>query len=293
MKKTITLLLALCIANSLFAQKTSVIIKVLKTVQDSYGRNSESSADVKIEDFVTNAFVNTKKFDIVDRGTLKDIQDEKQLQKSEDFIDGKVIEQSKMLGADYLVGISITTLNLTGHTYQGTTSGYGCKITFSIKIVDIASSQIVATETFTNSAGQGLMSFVSSADAAMDKCLAGIEPKLDEFIKGNFPISASIANIENTDATGSATSILISAGSGNGVAIGDVFKIVEFTSIDVDGKQMTRKKEIGLVQVTSIEDENFSVCTVNTGGMDIANKKKEGKKIRAILNQSTNTQHTK
>lgn len=282
MRKTILIICALLTQAILLGQKTTVAIKTLRTVSgtDYYGRSKMNRGEAKIEDFVTNKFVSTKKFDILDRASLSDLKSEKELQKSEDFIDGKVIEQSKTLGADYLVGIYISSLDLT---QSGTTSyTYGCKMTFSIKVLDIASSQIIATETFSSTAGQGLLNFISSTDDAVEKCLTTISPKVDVFIKSNFAVKASIANIEESDASGAASKILISAGSSNGVSVGDNFKVMEAIEMEVDGKKMIRKKEVGTVQVLSIEDENFSVCTVTKGGADIAKKKTEGKKLQVI-----------
>lgn len=282
MRKTAILICILLTQVVLFGQKTTVAIKTLRTVSgsDYYGRSKMTTGEAKIEDFVTNKFVNTKKFDILDRASLNDLKSEKELQKSEDFIDGKVIEQSKTLGADYLVGIYISTLDLTK---SGTTSyTYGCKMTFSLKVLDIATSQIITTETFSSSAGQGLLSFINTPDDAVEKCLTNISAKVEDFIKANFPIKASIANIEESDANGAASKVLISAGSSNGVSVGDNFKVLEAIEMEVDGKKMIRKKEVGTLQIISIEDENFSVCLVTKGGADIAKKKTEGKKLQVI-----------
>lgn len=288
MKKNILIIFAIISQVAVYGQKTTVAIKTLRTISRNnyYGSNGMTTGEAKIEDFVTNKFVNTKKFDIVDRASLTDLKSEKELQKSEDFIDGKVIEQSKTLGADYLVGIYISTLDITK---DGTTSfTYGCKMTFSLKILDIASSQIITTATFTSSAGQGFLSLITTPDDAEEKCLNNISPKVEEFIKINFPLKASIANIEETDGKGDATKVLISAGSSSGVSIGDNFKVVEITDLDVDGKKMIRKKEIGLLQVNNIEDENFSVCTILSGSGDISKKKAEGKKLQVIsVNKKT------
>lgn len=278
MQKTFLLLATLILGTFTFGQKTTVAVRILRTVSQSDHDYALTSSEVKVEDYVTNKFVSTKKFDIVDRASLHDLKAEKQLQKSEDFIDGKVVEQSKTIGADYLVGIYISTLDV-GTTSSGS---YGCKMDFSIKVLDITSSQIVATQNFSTNAGLGLLSLISSAEAAMEKCFNTISPKLDEFIKSNFPVKASIANIEESDASGAASKILISVGSSNGVSIGDNFKVMEAIQMEVDGKKMVRKKEVGTLQILSIEDENFSVCTVTKGGADIAKKKTEGKKLQVI-----------
>jgi hypothetical protein len=276
MKKLLLLLVLSAAHIFAYGQKTTVAIKTMRGISE---RGSINAGQAKIEDFVTDKFVTMKKFDIVDRASMQDLKSEKELQKTEDFIDGKVIEQSKTLGADYLVGIYISTMDITKST--GTTSGYGSKITFSLKILDIATSQVIATETFSASSGQ-LLSFMSTPGAAIDKTLGNMSAKLETFINSNFPAKASIADIEKFDEEGKAYNVLISAGSSSGVSVGDNFMVMESVEIDVDGKKMTRKKEIASLQVISVEDENFSVCAVTGGGRNIAKKKAEGKKLQVI-----------
>jgi curli biogenesis system outer membrane secretion channel CsgG len=65
----------------------------------TYVTSSASFQDVNsIQETVINAFVKTKRFNIVDRSKMDALQKEKDLQKSEDFIDGSVIQQGVSLG---------------------------------------------------------------------------------------------------------------------------------------------------------------------------------------------------
>jgi len=38
------------------------------------------------------------------------------------------------------------------------------------------------------------------------------------------------------------------------------------------GKKLERKKEIGELKITKVEDENFSICSVSSGGIEINSK---------------------
>ena len=70
----------------------------------SFVQGAASSQDVNsIQETVINAFVKTKRFNIVDRSKMDALKKEKELQKSEDFIDGSVIQQGISLGANYLI----------------------------------------------------------------------------------------------------------------------------------------------------------------------------------------------
>ena len=67
-----------------------------------------------------------------------------------------------------------------------------------------------------------------------------------------------------------------------GVKKGDKFKIVELTESELNGKKVFRKKEVGTIKVSKVEDENFSICTVDTGGAAINSKFVEKIKLQVI-----------
>ena len=70
----------------------------------TYVQGAASFQDVNsIQETVINAFVETRRFNIVDRSKMDALKKEKDLQKSEDFIDGNVIQQGVSLGANFLV----------------------------------------------------------------------------------------------------------------------------------------------------------------------------------------------
>lgn len=267
-----TLLLSLS-KITLSQEKTSVGI-----LPFTYVQSAASYADVNsIQETVINAFVKTKRFSIVDRSKMGAIKEEKELQKSEDFIDGSVVEQGKNLGAAFL----ITGHVISAHGDQMTSSdgksiSYKATLSISLKVIDISTGQVITSETIEPKAGTNLGGMFgiasSSASDAVSKSIKKIEDKIDDFVSRNFPISFSIAEIQEKDSKGNATTILLAGGSGFGLKKGDKLKVVELKEIEVNGKKMTRKKEIGEIKITKIEDENFSICSVNAGG-DVINSK--------------------
>ena len=75
-----------------FSQKKSVAITSFETTASNISNKYVKA----IEDKVKEAFYATNRFDIVDRTNLEKIKGEKELQKSEDFIDGKTVQQSSL-----------------------------------------------------------------------------------------------------------------------------------------------------------------------------------------------------
>lgn len=278
---------ALVIGLSPFVKgQEKITIGVLPVGHTSGGTYQET---VAITDALTAAFVKTQRFILVDRSKMEALKKEKQLQKTEDFMDGKTIEQSKSLGAQYLIS---STLN----SYEN--DGRVCKFALNLSVIDVASGQILSSDMIESKGGgrggqiagalggaalgTGNLSGSGNTSDALKKALQGVEPEIDKFVSKNFPITFSIAEIQEKDSKGNATKILIAGGSAFGLKKGDKLKVVELSEMDVNGKKMTRKKEIGELQITKVEDENFSLCSVNTGGIDINSKFEAKAKLQVI-----------
>lgn len=281
-RQFLSLLLLLTVHCYSFGQnKTLIGIVPFKSSSNNnsyYSSNSNSEYKTAIQDAVSDAFLKTKRFSLVEREKMDQLNTEKNLQKNEDFIDGQVIEQSKSLGAQYIVLGNISKANLeqkqSSVPYIGTTTSYVANIAFSIRVVDVSTGEIIASNSFNKS---------SKGKTAFEDALNEIKPQIEIFIKENFKIIASIASIEEKNSTGDATKVLISGGSSTGVAVKNQFKVYEVSELVVDGKKLTRKKTIGKIIVASVEDENFSICTVTEGGADITKKMDAGAKIKCEL----------
>lgn len=276
------LLVLLALSSFSFGQNKTLIgivpFKSSSSGNDYYSRdNSSSEYKTAIQDAVSDAFLKTKRFSLVEREKMEQLKSEKNLQKEEDFIDGTVIEQSKSLGAQFVVLGNVTKAKVeekTTNLVYVSTSTKIAEVSFNIRIVDVATGEIVASNSF-NKTAKGKNPF--------DEALKEIKPEIEKFIKDNFKITASIASIEEKNSTGDATKVLISGGSSTGVTEKNEFKVFEISVLIVDGKKLTRKKTIGKLIVTKVEDENFSICTITEGGAEIAKKIEAGAKIKCEL----------
>ena len=285
MKKIITIALLGGLSSFVRGQE-KITVGVLPVTQSSKQTSNES---VAITDALTSAFVKTQRFILVDRNKMDALKQEKQLQKTEDFMDGKTIEQSKSMGAQYLISSALNSYQNDGHV---------CKFNLNLSVIDVASGQIISSDIIESKGGghggqiagsiggallrTGNLAGNGSTDDAFKKALQGVEPEIEKFVSKNFPITVSIAEIQEKDSQGSATQVLIAGGSSFGIKKGDKFKVVELSELDVNGKKMQRKKEIGELQVAKVEDENFSICNVNNGGIDINTKFVAKSKIQVI-----------
>lgn len=247
----------------------------------TYVQGAANFQDVNsIQETVTNAFVKTKRFNIVDRSKMDALIKEKELQKSEDFMDGKTIEQGAALGANFLISghvISAQAEQMRSDDGKGNIEiTYKAKLLISLKVIDVATGQVINSETIEPKSGNSLLGMIgigaTSPQIAVSKAITSIKGKIDEFVGRNFPKSFSIAEIQEKDGKGNATVILIAGGSDFGLKKGDKLKVVELTLMDVGGKKLQRKKQIGELKIIKVEDENFSICEVKSGGVDISSK---------------------
>lgn len=273
----LTVLFSLCS----HAQKTAVGIMNFTYVSGS----AEFQTVNSIQETVTNAFVKTKRFNIVDRAKMDALKGEKELQKTEDFMDGTVVSQSSSLGADYLISGHVISANAERMMTSEGAVTYKAKMSINLKAIDVATGQVVASETITPKAGSLIGGAMGTApttpEKAISKALKDIEKDIDKFVSINFPLTVSIAEIAE-EKKGAASVLLIAVGSGFGVQKNDKFKVVVVSEMEVDGKKLVRKKEIGEIKIINVEDENFSKCQVKDGGKLILSKFSSGEKLKCI-----------
>ena len=269
-------------------EKTGVGIMSFTYVQGGADYQDVNS----IQETVINAFVKTKRFNIVDRSKMDALKKEKDLQKSEDFIDGTVIQQGISLGANYLIsGHVISARAERMETSPSSTTGnvtvtYKAKLSIQLKVIDVATGQVITSESIEPKGGSalgGMMGLApSSPQAAISKAIKGIEDKIDDFVNKNFPATFPIVEIQEKDSKGNAEKVMIAGGSAFNLKKGDRLKVVEVLIVEVGGKKLERKKEIGELKITKVEDENFSICSVSSGGIEINSKFEAKAKLLVI-----------
>jgi len=285
MKKNVLLLVLIAGLSFFVKAQDKVTVGILPLTFD---QSKASTADVNsIQDEITNSFVKTKRFNIVDRTKMDKVKQEKELQKSEDFMDGSTVEQGKSLGAQFLISGNVNSAQAERMTSSdGKSTTYKATLSISLQVIDISTGQIIATETIEPKSGNSMLGSIgvgsSSPEQCISKAIQGISDKIDAFVQNNFPITFSISEIQKKDNNGAATEILITGGSAFGLKKGESFKVIELVDADLNGKKVTRKKEVGQIKINKVEDENFSDCDVKSGGSDITTKFEAKAKLQVI-----------
>lgn len=282
---------------SLVAQNEKITIGITYFTYPSY---RERNYVEQINEIVANEFVKAGRFTVVDRTKLQAIKAEQELQKTEDFLDSKVIEQGKTLGAKYIVtGQLVSVATTSAYSVEFKKYQYSASILVSVKLIDVETSEVLQAETFgrgsSNASVEGgffkqLMNSScdvagngNSTDEALRNAMSNLSCGLKNWIKRVFPTMVSVVEVQETHKKKGAVKILIAGGSGIGLSTRKELSIIEFLKVVVDGNELIRKKEIGKVEVIKVEDENFAICEVKEGGVEIKDRIDKGIVLKAFV----------
>jgi curli biogenesis system outer membrane secretion channel CsgG len=305
MKQILLLCFVMVCACSSYCQsdeKTSIAI--LPFVNNTGNSNNYSSI---MQEMVTKEFVKTNRFSILDRSKFQKVMEELKVQKSEEFLNSKVVEQGKLMGAQYLVtGVlnQVDTKKETNTVLDSYTKVYKTQTTwtadvrFSFQVIDVATSSAVYAENI--AAVNGVSHSMQSTDA-VDNAMCKLKKQVKAAVMKLFPQEILIVSVEKMDKKGLPEQVLISVGSnffdenykkGNecetGLAdkIGGLFskkdvvklKVIEIEVLNVGGKEMKREKVIGMLKLEKVEGD-FSICKVDDGEKDIQEHLNAKKKL--------------
>lgn len=239
------LFLTLAFSNS-YSQKRIGIYNVstissksnmLSTVDNEYGGILGA-----IPAYCVDYFSNNPDFVTIDRKNLSLIEKEREIQKSESFMDGYVVGQGKSEGVD-LICQSVFDVD----TYA-----------LIIKILDVKEQTVLC-----------------SSEKVMDKNFWGIKDLKQQVTGMLLDISSKcfeneISIIRVLESKGKkAKTALVAAGSDLRIKKGYNFEIFEVVSEKVGSKTVKRKKIIGEGEVLKVEDENFSIIEIAEGNEEI------------------------
>ncbi len=276
MKKTALVGALLLLTSTIFAQKEKINVAVLNfygpsksEVQDREIRSSflnlitdgpdyNNMAQImrQFQDYAIEIFLRDQRFVMVERAQISRIQEELELQKSEEFIDGFTVEQGQSLGADYLL--------LGDFSFEG--------YLLTLSLYSVADQTVVAKEntSMRSSLWADLMSPKKEVQKATRQLINQVFPpqiKLVRVLKGNKK----------------AKEVLIAGGSGLDLKKRLRLLVKVQTEEEVDGEIFPRLVTIGRIAVEEIENIHFSRCSVRSGGSEIADYLASGASIYCTI----------
>jgi hypothetical protein len=270
MKKYIIWLLCLCFAVGLQAQKEKKKITIgiidfklpsraeinknglLAIYGDQSDLNKVALRIEALQSIVSECYVKDNRFDLVDRRATEAISKERELQKTEDFMEGYVVGQGKSIGADYLLfgNYDLKTSRLV------------------LSLFSIEEGKIVAKESDELKSG-----FFGNKDIVEPTQL--IVQRLNGRV---FPLLIPI--VEVTEQSKSKVKLMLIAGGLNRGLKEDMKLDIKIKDeIEVEGEKQTYFKTVGIAQVDKVEDANFTVVKVTENGDIVKQLLDSGKKL--------------
>lgn len=295
-KKTLLLFLFISTASINAQERIGIAF-----IPISYDENTISSGEAKlIQESVLNYFVSDKKFSVVDREKLEELEKEKKLQKTESFIDSKVnVTDGISKGASCLISTSI--LGLFHSEVKG---GWESTLHLQIKVLDVSTGEILATEnlnsTFINADELTLGSREAFANKKEIKEIESQELRLqtaqknqtESFLKaierlvGNvkrfsnthFPLSVNILNWDEKKKD----VFVLASGSKLGMYPGQLLDVMQITEVKRGEETVERSKKIAVACVVKVEDDNFSEAKIISTEKQYKKVRQEGSPIKIV-----------
>ena len=216
---------------------------------------NETATRVKgcLDYFLPKYFVGIENFSVVDRKNYDIIQEEKNKQKSEDFIDGYIVEQGKNQGADFVIY----------PLYKEQEKEV------QMKMLDVKLEKIVYLDTW--KIDIGLLT-------GNGKIESQLKVKMSDFVFHSFGYGIPVVKILE-EKSGKAELVLIKGGQKNLLNNEDKLDICIYEETKVENAIIYKKKNIGKGELKNVNAGDFSEVEIDSGKKEIFEYLNKGKKV--------------
>lgn len=218
------------IANAQAADSSKVRLAVLPFVAPTGAAITNPGDIVTIQDIVTSEFTSLSRFIVLDRSKFQAIIDELHIQSSEQFLNGRIVDQGRQEGAQYLVTGVVTEFRVARtqhanlkHPNQPIIS-YAGSLKMSFGVINVQSGQSLFTNQITISASDPLSLLDSTANARA--ALSKLKDEVNKQIKLILASQISIQQLGQLDRDGLPKTILTNGG-------GDIIKPGDRTRVTI------------------------------------------------------------
>lgn len=252
-----------------------------------------------VQEAVVNGFVSSKKFAIVDREKIQELEREKDLQRTGAFIDSQsTVTDGLSKGANYIVDTSIMMLRFVDKKDQ-----WNAIINVQFKMLNVTTGEIMYTNSISSefvslsdSVLKAMKSYNSKNDfKALEAQIADIQApqkhKEDAFAlalrrlddntrKYAGSLLPTRVNIVKWDKN---SEIVLGVGTGIGVEVGNIADVVKVSMVTIGSEEIERHEVIGTAWVYRVDDQNFSVAAIIDNERNVNRAKKSGEELALVL----------
>lgn len=232
--KAILFALFLLVSITSIAQHRIAIYDVQRT------EGSSTTID-KVSGYIVGSYASDDRFAVIDKANTQIIREEQDRQKNEEFIDGYIVEQGAQEGYDYCYYPKYDKKEKT----------------LSIKVYDIAKGVVASNQSVK----------LKNTILGTPKGLKDAIIELVEKVNSNcFEIRYEILRCIDKKKKSSAKKLLFAIGYNQRAKDDQKFEIYKMTEEKVGGKTLARKEVIGSGKIDEVQDGNFSILKVSSGG---------------------------
>lgn len=234
---------------------------------------------------VTEVLKSSKRFIVVSR-SADEVENEREFQRSEEFLDRKlgansveevsdIVDQDKDIsklrvstdeqgnvvfyGADYVLQGEIRKLDIVKiKNADGSTNGYKALIGLQLSVTTTESNTISEAVGFSS---LPLKVAMFSPQRAVDDALMTLEGQLNEYFLTAFPLMGRVVKVVPGG-------VMINVGQKHGVKKGDRFTVSYVEQMDGEKMEVT----MGTIKVTGLSGTSFSECSLGAGGKEIVER---------------------
>ncbi|MDR1973770.1 MAG: penicillin-binding protein activator LpoB [Bacteroidales bacterium] len=255
------LLLAMCLSVAFSGTGIAQNKKSIAVLPFSYGGNEKNKEYKSIlEDKINALLVQSGRFDVVDREATSFVKQEKELQKSEDFMDGaNFAEVGKGMGANYLVYGKVSAIKADEIIDKKGRRSYKGNLYVALKMINVETGKIGESEFIEIVDNKG----EQTESQAIRNTVNKIGGHIQKFLINNFPLSVSIIGCQDVECK------LISVSAGNNIGLKQGSRM---TVYELSGEKGNEKRiVVGEVLVKSVTDEQ-AVCQITANAKELLPK---------------------
>lgn len=253
-----------------------------------------------VQEAVVNAFVASRKFSIVDREKIEELEKEKDLQRSGAFIDSQsTFTDGLSKGANYIVDTSIMMLR-----YVDEKDKWDAIINVQFKMLNVTTGEIMYTHNISSeyqphsdAVLKAMKSYFSrnefrAIEAQIEDMQSPRNYKEDAFTQALQRLGENTRKyagtllptpVEIVEWDSKKNEIVLGMGSAMGVEVGNLADVVKISLATIGGNEVERHEVIGTAWIYQVDDQNFSKATIIENSRNVSRAERAGENIGIIL----------
>jgi hypothetical protein len=231
--------LGLFFSLSLFGQHRIAIFNVQTTAGSIAGLGQVSSQ-------IVAHYASDDRFIVIDKANIQLIKDEQDRQKSEEFIDGYIVNQGKQEGFEYCYYPIYDKKEKL----------------LSVKVYDIEKGTVISNQEV--ELGHTILGTPKNLQSAINKVIEKVNADC-------FELRYEILRCTDKKMKSKAKNLLFAIGYNQRAKENDTYEIYKLVVESVGGKEYERKEVIAMGEINEIQDANFSILKVTKNGEAVMN----------------------